>query len=342
VWTLLNGRLEKLAESNPVAHELVKMLGRDEVRGAVIRWASNCLTLRGWIGPASVGGWSWEDADVIGVDLPTGTEREAAQMLMRAMLTDLESWIVDKSRRPMVVPPAAPEPTGLAGIVARRRGPAPVPVPAFAPLGITLEELGALSKDPIIGQRITNLAERCGEQGIEFRVVVQDPNGLGEEREQIATMTNNVTITARQTFGKIAQMLAELAGTEQVAEASTAYGGVVGDRIGEEGSIRVQHSYKVNPQRLRELGLGEVIVFHAGHWAHVAVPMTEAGYRRPVSAHADAVVSGIAAVKAAGPLPVLTEEGPVKIEEVQLGHQVDQILGKMMLGEEDQGGGGIR
>ncbi len=263
VWSLAASELAQLAKTRPDARAILDMMSRADVGGAVMRWASQCLMLRGWVGPGAAGGWSWEDADVIGVDLPTGTDPDAARMLLRAMLTDLEGWITDASRRPV-----------------RSDG-------AFMPVTLVIEEVSALDADPVIARRLVNLVERAAGAGVRCVIVAQGPSGLGGDREIEALLTNGAVITCRQTDKAAVERLAGLAGTEQRAEASAAYTGVLADRTGHEGSIRMQETYRVSPNQLRQLGTGEAVVIHSGRWAWLAVAMSEAGYGRPASEKAD-------------------------------------------------------
>lgn len=279
VWSLAQDRLEVLAQDNLEAARLVRMLRRDDVSGAVMRWASQALHLRGWVGPVNSGGWSWEDADVIGVDLPTGTEPGAARQLLRAMLTDLESWIVDPARRPV-------GPDGR-----------------WVPLRLVIEEVGALDADPILMARLVNFMERAAGARVRVVIVAQDPSGLGEDRTADALLTNSAVITCRQSVKRAVDALVTLAGTRRRLEASAAYSGSIADRLGEEGSIRVQDTYKVDPNLLREMGVGEAIVIDRNSWAWIAVAMSEHGYHAPEGQAADLVRSCLTTTRQMAALP---------------------------------------
>ena len=48
-----------------------------------MRYASMAIHLRGWIGPAAAGGWSFEDTDLACIELPAVSRPEAAAALSR-------------------------------------------------------------------------------------------------------------------------------------------------------------------------------------------------------------------------------------------------------------------
>ncbi len=263
VWSLVDGQLQEMAKTDPQAKALVDRLQDRDLSGAVMRWASQALALRDWIGPPAGGGWGWEDADVTVADLPTSTEPAAAKALLRAMLTDLEGWITDPVRRPNDPGTGRPRPCRL-----------------------VIEEVSALDTDPILSRRIVNLVERAAGAGVDVVIVAQGPSGLGDDRAQEALLTNCATITCRQTDREAVERLASLAGTDIVEEGSGAYGDVGGMLAGGMGSIRYQHTYRVEPNVLRTLPVGHVIVIHEGQWGRVAVAMGQDGYQAP---HGDQV-----------------------------------------------------
>ncbi len=257
VWSLVDGQIEKMAKTNPQAASLMSRLQDRDLNGAVMRWASQALALRDWIGPPQGGGWGWEDADVTVADLPTSTEPSAAKALLRAMLTDLEGWITDPVRRP--------------------NGPGGRP----RPCRLVIEEVSALDTDPVLSRRIVNLVERAAGAGVDVVIVAQGPSGLGDDRAQEALLTNCAVVTCRQTDRDAVERLASLAGTDLVEEGSGSYGDVGALTAGAAGSIRYQHTFRVDPNVLRTLPLGHVIVIHEGQWGRVAVAMSEHGYQAP-------------------------------------------------------------
>lgn len=257
VSELLHGGLSDLAEDDDRAAEALRTIEKRDDGGLVTRLLDQALQLGGWIGPAAAGGWSWEDADVIAVDLPTGSDPGTAKMLLRLMLTDLAGWITE-DRRPRLDGPAGGK--GLGGPV---------------PLLLVVEEVSAFDEDPIIGKRVTNAMERLRSSNGEMIVVAQDSMGLGDERAQRAVLTGATVVTGAQALTDEVERLAGLAGTRVAEEGSTAY---QPGESGARGSVRAQHGYAVDPNALRQLGRGEVIVIDGGRWARVAVAMSSAGY----------------------------------------------------------------
>lgn len=252
VGELLQGGLANLAEDDVRAAQALRTIEKKDDQGLLTRLMDQALQLNGWIGPASVGGWSWEDVEVIGVDLPSGTDPGAAKMLLRLMLTDLEGWITEE-RRPRAAGGRA------------------------VPLTLVLEEISAFDDDPILSRRINNLMERARSADCEVILVAQGPASLGDDRTQEAILTNSTVVTGRQAVPAAVEALAGLAGTRVTEEGSVAY------QPGSDvvtGSIRAQHAYAVDPNMLRQLGLGDLVIIHKGRWARVAITMSAAGYGR--------------------------------------------------------------
>lgn len=254
VHAMLTGAgLKSLAKEDDLrARAALSMIDEADNSGTVTRLMDQAMQLDGWIGPASAGGWSWEDADVIAVDLPSGTDHGSAKQLLRLMLTDLEGWITE-SRRP-------------------KRG------NTFRELVLIIEEVGALDGDAVVGTRLVNLSERARSSLAQLAVIAQDTGGLGDERAQNALLTNCTVVTGRQSVTGVIDQLVGLAGTTVHAEASVSYTSGV-DPVA--GSMRAQHVYKVDPNLIRNLGVGEIVVIDRGHWAHVAVAMNKRGFEPP-------------------------------------------------------------
>jgi len=250
VKDLLQGGLANLARDDERAAEALELIEKNDSMGLATRLMDQALQLAGWVGPATAGGWGWEDAEVIGVDLPTSTEPGAARMLLRLMLTDLAGWMTDQ-RRPMLSTTKA------------------------VPLTLVLEEIGALDGDPILAQRIVNLMERARSSEVEVVLVAHTPLSLGDPRAQEAILSHTTVITGTQVDQDAVERLAALAGTEVGEEGSVAYQPGT-DTVA--GSIRAQHVYKVNPNTLRQLSRGELVIMHHGRFAKVAITMGAAGY----------------------------------------------------------------
>jgi hypothetical protein len=245
VLTLLcdRGQMQLLAATDPLAGDILAHVYERSWAGTVQRYASLALTLARWTGPAALGGWSFEDADVCCMDLPTSSEPDAAQALLRHVLKDLWAYLGSPRR-----------PRGEDG--------------RYRPLLVVLEELSALDADPVIGRAVVNAMERGRSARTRFVPVVQGPSGLGDDRTIDSVLTNATTISFRQISE--AQRIAELAGTVTRLEASGTYAGH-GLRGLDSGSAREQETYRVQPNELRALGTGECYVIHHGAAARVSV-----------------------------------------------------------------------
>jgi hypothetical protein len=279
--SLINGRLKQMAEKQPTSDvlQLVEMLGDSVTAGAAMRWAAQAVRLREWVSPY---GWGWEDAEIIGVDLPAVTEPQAAKALMRAMLTDLEAWIADPARRPL--DPATGRPYRLRLIV---------------------DELGALDSDPVIMARLASLMERAAGAGVGLTIGAQGPAALGDERTSEAFLTNSTVLTTQQADGPAVDRLASLAGTVRVIEASEARGGWDGLQGQGKGSARVQHAFSLHPNILRKLRPGEFVMIESGEWKQIAAAMPSSAYR-PVPPIGDLAY-------VVGPIEVKDEDGAVYV-----------------------------
>jgi hypothetical protein len=233
--------------------ELIDAFNYNDLGGALMRYASMAVHLRGWIGPGKAGGWAFEDADLACIELPTVSRPEAATALMRLILRDFGSYLVDPHRRQ----------TGSDG--------------RPKPVLMVIEEAGAVAGDPVIGREFVNQVERNRDAGAYSVLTAQDPAGFGGGRTWSALSTNAVVLSYRQT--QQAEAVASLAGTERVTEAGADYdtdGGVV-----HQGVARRQHAFKVNPQLLRQLELGEFVIISAGRYAKVAASLPALSYQLP-------------------------------------------------------------
>lgn len=247
VWSLASGRWRDLASVSPMASQLAEVLGHKEVSGVVIRWAAKLVDLREWIAGREAGGWGFEDADVIAVDLPTVTEPSASLALIRAMLTDLNAYISDPTRRDM------------------SRG-----------IQITLDEVSALDADAVTMRQVANLVERAGGAGGFVTSIVQGPSGLGDERIQEALLTNGTVATFQQATQNVVEAIASMGGSKEVAEASVQKAGMFSTGTGSE---RAQYAYSLAPDVIRRLGVGEMVVVDAGRYVRVATTMTASAYQ---------------------------------------------------------------
>jgi hypothetical protein len=277
VYSLVRGRLANLAKksSDPRVAELVEAFNYNDLGGALMRYASMAIHLRGWIGPAAAGGWSFEDTDVACIELPTVSRPEAATALMRLILRDFGSYLVDPHRR-QIGPDGRPK-----------------------PVVIVIEEAGAVSGDPVIGREFVNQVERNRDAGAYSVLTAQDPTGFGGGHTWSALSTNAVVLTYRQS--EQAEPVSKLAGTERVTEGGADY-----DRDNSlklQGVARRQHAFKVNPQMLRTLGIGEFVLISAGRYAKVAAALPRLSFRLPDVEAVSTVIEAIESVRVAAALP---------------------------------------
>ncbi|OJF13089.1 type IV secretory system conjugative DNA transfer family protein [Couchioplanes caeruleus] len=277
VYSLVRGRLANLAKksSDPRVAELVEAFNYTDLGGALMRYASMAIHLRGWIGPASAGGWSFEDTDIACIELPTVSRPEAATALMRLILRDFGAYLVDPRRR-QVGPDGQPK-----------------------PVVIVIEEAGAVSGDPVIGREFVNQVERNRDAGAYSVLTAQDPTGFGGGHTWSALSTNAVVMTYRQS--EQAEPVAKLAGTERVTEGGADYD--TDNTLKSQGVARRQHAFKVNPQMLRTLGVGEFVLISAGRYAKVAAALSRLSFRLPSVPAVHAAVEAIESARVAAALP---------------------------------------
>lgn len=252
VFSLIREELVALAEdsADPRVAQLVAALEDSALKGALMRYASMALHLRGWVAPKHSGGWSFEDADIACIELPTVTRPEAGAALMRLVLRDLGAYLVDDSRRQKTAE-------------GKQR-----------PVLLVIEEVGAVAADPVIGREFVDQVERNRSAGAFSVLTAQDPLGLGDDRAQSALLTNCTVLTYRQTTQ--AEDIANLAGTERQTEGGADYDAT--GRYENKGVARRQHTFKLHPQVLKELPQGEFAVINSGRWLKVAAAMSRLGY----------------------------------------------------------------
>ncbi|MEU4424828.1 hypothetical protein AB0F81_29770 [Actinoplanes sp. NPDC024001] len=277
VYSLVRGRLATLAKksSDPRVGELVDAFNYSDLGGALMRYASMAIHLRGWIGPASAGGWSFEDTDIACIELPTVSRPEAATALMRLILRDFGSYLVDPRRR-QVGPDGRPR-----------------------KVLIVIEEAGAVSGDPVIGREFVNQVERNRDADAYSVLTAQDPTGFGGGHTWSALSTNAVVLTYRQS--EQAEPVAKLAGTERVTEGGADYDS--DNTLKLQGVARRQHAFKVNPQMLRTLGVGEFVLISAGRYAKVAAALPRLSFGLPDVDAVSSVIAAIESVRVAAAMP---------------------------------------
>ena len=242
----------------------------EALKGAVTRYRSLAAHLSGWCSDPAAGGWSWEDADLAVAELPTGRQPEAAAAILRMMMRDFGAYLRDRTRRPEAIDSASP-----------RR------------VLFVVEEAGAVAADPVIGNDFVELVERGRTANVFSLVTAQDPSGLSTERVRSAFLTNGAVASYGQ--GPQAELVAAMAGTRRVEEGSIAFDGA---GVGSGGVTRRQRHGKVDPQLLRELGRGELLVAQRGRFCVVAAGMAESAFRQYASPQAAALAARLDVVEA--------------------------------------------
>ena len=195
--------------------------------------------------------------------------------LMRLILRDFGSYLVDPNRR-QHRPDGTPK-----------------------PVVVIVEEAGAVVGDAVIGREFVNQVERNREAGAYSVLTAQDPTGLGGGHTWSALSTNAAVLTYRQT--EQAETVAKLAGTERVTEGGADYD--TDNRLKRQGVARRQHAFKVNPQMLRTLGVGEFVLISAGRYAKVAAALPRLSFGLPDLPAVQEVTEAIESARVAAALP---------------------------------------
>src|SRR4051794_284383 len=201
---------------------------------------------------------------------------------MRMILRDFGSYLVDPQRRQL--------------------GPDGRPRPVV----IVIEEVGAVTGDPVIGREFVNQVERNRDADSYTVMTAQDPTGFGTGHTWSALSTNAVVLTYRQS--EQAEPISKLAGTERVTEGGADYD--EDNTLKRQGVARRQHAFKVNPQMLRTLGLGEFVLISAGRYAKVAAALSALSFRLPAVPAVHAAVEAIESARVAAALPANRDDEP--------------------------------
>jgi hypothetical protein len=177
VYSLVRGRLANLAKrsGDPRIVELIEAFNYADLGGALMRYASMAIRLNGWIGPTSAGGWSFEDADVACIELPTASKPEAGTALMRMILRDFGSYLVDPNRR-QHRPDGNPR-----------------------PVVIIIEEAGAVAGDAVIGREFVKPGRTQPRRRRLLGADCAGPDRRGGGHTWSALSTNAAVLTYRQT-----------------------------------------------------------------------------------------------------------------------------------------------
>ena len=129
---------------------------------------------------------------------------------------------------------------------------------------ICLDEFSAVGQDQRASQFAAGLVERTRSAGIAIVVGAQTVASLGESADRLL-QTCGTVITHRT---PLPGPIVELAGTIQVWEDSQT---VDGFGVRNATSGRLQQQFRVQPDLIRSLPVGEAVVIQAGKWGHVAV-----------------------------------------------------------------------
>ncbi len=129
---------------------------------------------------------------------------------------------------------------------------------------ICLDEFSAVGQDQRASQFAAGLVERTRSAGIAIVIGAQTVASLGDAADRLL-QTCGTVITHRTS---LPNAIVELAGTIQVWEDSQTVDGL-GVRVATSG--RLQQQYRVAPDLVRSLQVGEAVAIHAGRWAHIAV-----------------------------------------------------------------------
>ena len=128
---------------------------------------------------------------------------------------------------------------------------------------ICLDEFSAVGQDQRASQFAAGLVERTRSAGIAIIIGAQTIASLGDAADRLL-QTCGMVVAHRS---PLPDGLVELAGTLPVWEDSQAVDGL-GFRVATSG--RLQQQYRVQPDLVRALPIGEGIVIRGGRWAHVA------------------------------------------------------------------------
>ena len=128
---------------------------------------------------------------------------------------------------------------------------------------ICLDEFSAVGQDQRASQFAAGLVERTRSAGIAIIIGAQTIASLGDAADRLL-QTCGMVVAHRS---PLPDGLVELAGTVPVWEDSQAVDGL-GFRVATSG--RLQQQYRVQPDLVRALPIGEGIVIRGGRWAHVA------------------------------------------------------------------------
>lgn len=140
---------------------------------------------------------------------------------------------------------------------------------------VILDEFSAIGSDPRASEAAAGLVERTRSAGMAIVLGTQTTASLGEAGPRLLQTAG--TVLAHRTPNP----------DDIVALAGTSYAWEDSHRITETGgrrpdSGRLQRQYRVDPDLVRALPLGEAVLIHAGRWVHVAVAAPQ---KQPMGQH---------------------------------------------------------
>ena len=221
--------------------EVASKLTAELLGGVRLRYFALSAALRN-IGaiPDGPGGWSYEDAAFAHIALPTSTTPLVAAGFGRALLLDFVSYIRNSQRRVMT-----------------------------QPLLCVIEELGAIiQRDPVAAASVVETLERARSAGVRMVLSGQVLDSFGEPQTQTRLLTSGATILAMRMADP--EPILNLLGTRARPEASIGVGADGG--LLDQGSLRMQEQWAVDPQFLRTAEAGRGVLIHQGRFALVQVP----------------------------------------------------------------------
>lgn len=239
-------RLKDHAKRDPDLGARAAAIPDEALRGAATRYRTLAEHLNGW---TRSDGWDFGSADLIVAELPTARRPEAAGAILRMIMKSLVAWLRDPTRRTDTRPV------------------------------LVVEEVGGWAADPNVARDLRELVERARSASAFCVLSAQDPGGFGDPAIASTILTNAAVITFRQ--GPAAEVLAGLAGTRSAELGSIGYGPA---GIGNGGFTQRQRIGKVDPQLVRSLGRGELLVTYGGRFALVAAGLAASAYRQPTEA----------------------------------------------------------
>lgn len=247
---LVDGQAEKLAHQHgdQDAQKLAAILEDDQAKKSALRWASLAVRLRNWTSPA---GFTLGASDFTAFDLPSASEADAAQSILRAVLSDVTAYMTPS--------------TG------RRSDPS-------RPLHIYIDELSALSSDEVVLAQAVNIVERARSNNGRGVFSTQSMHGLGPSALAARLVNSADVVCFRVSDPETAEWVAKVSGTEMVTETSSQREGTEHTDVGTD---RRQRAFKIHPDEIKELDNGQCFWKTArARWALVSVAMSGASMGR--------------------------------------------------------------